>query len=156
MQFLTNAQSKLVERAMQVALGGEMRKMHGCVIADKTKPISCSSNDTRSYVRRNVMGSMHAEVGALLDFLKLRKKKCATGLDVWVVRISRKTGKLTSSRPCKSCLNILKTHGIRRVWYSCNDGSINCEYMCNIDIDAAHETEVFRDNNLCTEKIRFD
>lgn len=156
MQILTKSQSKLVNHAIRVALEGDMSKLHGCVIADKTRAVSWSNNENRSYLRGNVVGSLHAEVNALMEFLKLRKRKCATGLDAWVVRVSKETGRLTISRPCQNCMAVLKSHGIRRVWYSCADESIKCEHLKDVDINGGHVTMLCRDNNICMHKVRLN
>lgn len=156
MQILTKSQSKLVDHAIRVALDGDMGKLHGCVIADNTKPVSWSNNETRSYLRGNVVGSLHAEVNALVEFLRLRKKKVATGLDAWVVRVSKETGELTTSRPCRNCMAVLKSHGIRRVWYSCEDGSMECEHLRDVNVMKSHVTELCRDNNIRMNRVRLN
>ena len=51
--------------------------------------------------------------------------------DLWVIRVNR-DHKLASSAPCISCLAALKKYGIRRVYFSNSDGSIQKMYVDEI------------------------
>lgn len=55
--------------------------------------------------------TIHAELDALLGVYT-----DTIGLDAAVVRVT-KTGLLASSKPCKTCWNLLLDAGIRRVYY---------------------------------------
>ena len=53
-----------------------------------------------------------------------RKKAIKTSrLDLYVVQVDQ-SGNLRSSRPCGHCMNVIKLLGIRRIFYSQNDGTI--------------------------------
>lgn len=76
--------------------------------------------------------SIHAEHAALIKLLKLKNRP--RYMDLLVLRFS-KGGKLGASRPCLNCLNKLEyislKHNIKicSVYYSTNDGKIDCEYL---------------------------
>ena len=44
--------------------------------------------------------------------------KCDVGAIIWVVRVSRLTGLLMNSRPCRDCEKVMRMAGIKRCWYS--------------------------------------
>ena len=61
----------------------------------------------------------HAELSALLPLIR-------EGIDLSGARIftyrERKNGALACSRPCKSCMELIKDVGISRVFYTTEDG----------------------------------
>ena len=69
--------------------------------------------------------SLHAEIMALI-FLKDRKDIKWNDVDLYTYRENR-YGELRMSKPCKSCMSMIKALGIRRIHYTTNDGfkSIN-------------------------------
>lgn len=52
-------------------------------------------------------------------------------LDLWVIRISA-DGKLKNSYPCNNCLHKMKECGIRRVYYSNDQGEIICQKLTDM------------------------
>ncbi len=96
---------------------------HGAVIFDnKNNIISRGYNHDHYNECLNRYGykglSTHAEAAALL--------RCdnPVGLNLLVVRRSYGGTKVSSSKPCKSCMSLLVDSGIKRVFYSDVDGSI--------------------------------
>lgn len=59
--------------------------------------------------------SIHAESDAVM--------KATAGDTLIVVRVI-KNGSLTCAKPCDNCVRYLKDHGIRKVFYSCWDGTM--------------------------------
>jgi deoxycytidylate deaminase len=99
-----------------------------------TKPCC---NTTRSTCRGNCIGSLHAEANAIINYfgrsLSFDKKKgwildnrVKSKLDLVVVRVN-KLGEICNSRPCHNCLNMMKSVGIRRVYYSVGSEMVICE-----------------------------
>lgn len=99
-----------------------------------TKPCC---NTSRSICRGNCIGSLHAEANAIFNYygknLSYNKKsgwilgeRYKSKLDLAVVRIN-KLGEICNARPCHNCLNMMKTVGIRRVYYSINPELVVCE-----------------------------
>jgi tRNA(Arg) A34 adenosine deaminase TadA len=68
--------------------------------------------------------TMHAEINV---FEKLPKKK-VRGMDILVIRINKNLA-LKNSRPCNQCIGILAKLGIRKVYYSNEDGNIVWEFV---------------------------
>jgi deoxycytidylate deaminase len=68
--------------------------------------------------------TIHAEIDALCK-LKLTK-----GMDILIIRLGNpKTNKLRNSRPCNSCIDKLIQRGIRKVYYSDENGDIVYEFL---------------------------
>jgi tRNA(Arg) A34 adenosine deaminase TadA len=68
--------------------------------------------------------TMHAEITV---FEKLPKKK-VRGMDILVIRINKNLA-LKNSRPCNQCIDTLSKLGIRKVYYSNEDGNIVWEFV---------------------------
>jgi tRNA(Arg) A34 adenosine deaminase TadA len=60
----------------------------------------------------------HAELGCILGL----DRSITRGADVYVVRVGR-SGNLLLSKPCDMCEAALRHVGVRRVYYSLNDGN---------------------------------
>ena len=57
-------------------------------------------------------------------------------IDVYVVRVSRKTSKTTYSKPCKDCIAELKRYNVTRIFYTTGDytqGEWECEKVSEIE-----------------------
>jgi deoxycytidylate deaminase len=67
--------------------------------------------------------TIHAEVDAICN---LNKKSPLEGLDIIIIRIN-KSNVLRNSRPCNACIEKLRKKGIRRAYYSDENGAIICE-----------------------------
>ena len=68
--------------------------------------------------------TMHAEITV---FERLPKKK-VRGMDILVIRINKNLA-LRNSRPCTQCIEKLFKLGIRKVYYSNEDGHIVREFV---------------------------
>lgn len=68
--------------------------------------------------------TMHAEITV---FEKLPKKK-VRGMDILVIRINKNLA-LRNSRPCNQCIDKLSKLGIRKVYYSNEEGNIVWEFV---------------------------
>lgn len=99
-----------------------------------TKPCC---NTTRGICRGNCVGSLHAEAHAILNYygksLSYDRKngwildeRVRSKLDLVVVRVN-KLGETSNARPCHNCLNMMRSVGIRRVYYSVSPDEIICE-----------------------------
>lgn len=62
---------------------------------------------------------IHAEVNGLSKIWPNRRK----GLKVYSFRI-RRDGSLGLAKPCVECEAFLKANGVKQVWYSTNEGTI--------------------------------
>jgi deoxycytidylate deaminase len=68
--------------------------------------------------------TMHAEITV---FERLPKKK-VRGMDILVIRINKHLA-LRNSRPCNQCIDKLSKLGIRKVYYSNEEGQIVWEFV---------------------------
>lgn len=92
--------------------------------------------------RRDIYGSIHAEIDCVLKLFKLNKYRKFLDkhdkIDIFVTRISA-TGVIGYSRPCKGCIEALtknKLNLINNIYYTDVDGSIimeNLLQMMNVD-----------------------
>jgi len=70
----------------------------------------------------------HAELGCVLGICKAK----TSGASIFVVRVNRQ-GELRLSKPCPMCHEVLKFTGVKKVYYSTNDGSIEMYKLQNKD-----------------------
>ena len=104
----------------------------GCVIVNKHKIISSGFNShTKCHGLQAILdaerfgvycpGKIHAETSALVPLIK-------SGIDLsratMFVHREHKDGTLAMSRPCPSCQKLIKQAGIRKVYYTSNDGYV--------------------------------
>lgn len=102
----------------------------GCVIIDKHRIISSGCNsktkchplqaklDTEKY-GVECPGKCHAEISALLPLM--RDKVDLSNASLYVFR-QHKDGTLAMARPCSSCQKVIKQLGIRKIFYSIENG----------------------------------
>ena len=63
----------------------------------------------------------HAELGAILGVAREKTQ----GADVYVVRVNKRDN-LLLSKPCPMCEEVLRHVGVKRVFYSVDDDTIEC------------------------------
>lgn len=102
----------------------------GCVVVKGHKIISsgCNSKSRCHRVQAQLdiarfgpgsPGKLHAEVDALLPLIKNGTDLSHTTLYVYR---QHKDGTLACARPCSSCQQLIKKMGIKRVFYTTEDG----------------------------------
>ena len=99
---------------------------HGAVLIKGGSVINATFNKDKfsafgERFRQNGCGhaTHHAELGCVLGIDRSK----TSGASIFVVRINR-LGKLRLSKPCTMCHDVLKFTGVKKVYYSTNDGSI--------------------------------
>lgn len=114
----------LIERAIHIETSMQkttMRSIHFAVIMKRGKllDIACNSVGSRSMGAGYTSRTIHAERAVLKkvgDHTKL------DGAIMVVIRISRGTGEIMNSEPCKTCRphleKCIKEHGLKCVYYS--------------------------------------
>lgn len=113
-------------------LSNHPKKQLGCVLVDKHRIISSGYNSwTRcSPIQRQMdvdrfgesgkhRGPVHAETACLLPLI--RQGYDMTRADLYIVR-RHKNGDLAMSRPCPGCMSLLLANGVRRVYYTIENG----------------------------------
>jgi len=102
----------------------------GCVVVDKHRIISSGCNskskchplqaklDTEKYGVQ-CAGKCHAEIAAMLPLMKSNVD--LKGCSIFVYR-QHKDGTLAMARPCSSCQKVIKQLGIKRCFYTIENG----------------------------------
>ena len=98
----------------------------GAVIFKGKRIISSGHNYIRSCstirpIYKKWSNSVHSELACILNAGDWRKLK---GCDMLVMKISKKYGLLSNAKPCKYCLNTCLLVGIRRIYYTNEEGCI--------------------------------
>tara|TARA_B100000131_G_C18116871_1_gene611566 strand:+ start:118 stop:552 length:435 start_codon:yes stop_codon:yes gene_type:complete len=114
------------ELARNVAYNSNYGKIrHGAVLVKGGSVINTSFNKENfssfgSRFRPSQRGpaTVHAELGCVLGIARDR----TSGADIYVCRINR-DGDFRSSKPCIMCHEILKHVGVKRVYYTTNEGT---------------------------------
>lgn len=128
--MMKNATEKFydqIEILKKVALNSELHYKHSACVLKGDKILKIGINryfKTLNYENNNIKLSIHAEIDALFKM----NQKFTKGTDILIIRLGNH-GKLKNSRPCNSCIDKLKQKGIRKAYYSNEDGNIICEYI---------------------------
>ena len=130
---LSRAQRGFFRAADAVAsLSDHNQSKLGCVLVDKHRIISSGHNSsTRCSPLQKQMdtarfgfpdqhkGLVHAETACLLPLI--RQGYDMSRSDLYIIR-RHKDGSLVVSRPCPGCMSLLRANGVRRVFFSVEDG----------------------------------
>lgn len=118
--------------AKEVSKLSEFKQFHlGCVIVDKNRIISSACNSCKTdplqkyynifrFDSESANHTCHAETLALKPLLR-NKDIDFSRLKVYIYR-EHANGELAMSRPCASCMVMLKRAGIKTVYYTTEDG----------------------------------
>jgi len=109
----------------------EDRTCHGAVLV-KGGNILNSAHNKWSYSsfgkrfrhRDRGISTLHAELAAVLNL----DRSVTQGSDIYVVRVNRK-GDFKMSKPCPMCETALKHVGVKRVYYTTNEGILECHKL---------------------------
>ena len=102
----------------------------GCVLVNRHRIISSGYNSKnnchgfqarldKQFFNLESKGCKHAEVDALLPFLK--RKRNLSQATLYIFR-KNKLGQVLLGRPCSRCISVIKTLGIRKLEYTTVDG----------------------------------
>lgn len=128
---MTKKQKSFFEAAKAVSTMSDFDRVHiGCVVVNGNhRIISSGANSRRTHPLQKKLNkerfqedtnhSLHSEVTALLPLLKedIDFKR----VELYTYR-ELKDGSIAISRPCPSCMALIKSLGIKRIWYTTNDG----------------------------------
>lgn len=96
----------------------------GAVIFKGNRILSSGHNELRSSSISNkykkYKNSLHAEQAAVMN-INWKKLK---GASILVIKLSKVQKKLSNAKPCDMCLQLLKTIGIKKIYYSNQFGEI--------------------------------
>lgn len=128
---MTRKQKSFFEAAEAMSKTSEFPRVHiGCVVTNgnhriissgvnstKTHPIQKKYNKER--FDEDTTHSLHAELDALLPLLK--ENIDFSKVEVYTYR-ELYDGTMAMSRPCPSCMKLIKDLGIRNIYYTTQDG----------------------------------
>lgn len=122
----------LINLAYQEALASSMHSRHGAVLfTNKKKVCSKSCNKYGGKILGFDVPSCHAEACCIEKYKRKNYKKY-NNINILVLRIDI-NGNLMDSTPCLLCVNLMKTFGIKKVFYSNKEGDIACKNVCEIN-----------------------
>ena len=132
---MTRKQKAFFGAAKAVSKLSDFNRVHiGCVVvygghriissacnSTKTHPIQKQLNKER--FQEDTNHTLHSEVAALIPLMR-------EDIDFGKVHLYTyrewKSGDLAMSRPCPSCMKLIRDLGIKKIWYTTNDGYV-CE-----------------------------
>ena len=113
---MNKKRAMFVSTCVELAERSPMTHKHGCIIVHGGKVIASGWNDIDDSMQ--CVRSIHAEVSAINEWKKLRKKKPPLkDCDIYVVRVGIDC--LKNSKPCCMCQKTIEQNGGRNVYYSC-------------------------------------
>lgn len=92
------------------------RHRHGAVVVKGGRVLSTGFNEIR-YTKELRRPTLHAEEAAILKLLKQRRMNDLIGSEIYVSRV-KPNGSCGLSKPCANCLNLIRSVGIKRVYYT--------------------------------------
>lgn len=116
----------LIEKARKIvpSIDKRDRCKHISFLLDGQKIVSCGKNCSRKShpigkLNDSIFNGTHAELSAIIKTRwRIDKLSKLTLVNLRFL----KNGKIANSRPCKSCQKMLKSFGIKKIWYSTTEG----------------------------------
>ena len=128
---LTKRHKAYFKAAKAISELSDIKQKIGCVVVykhriissgynhSKTCPLQKQYNKYRFNVEESILHSVHAETDALLPLLK-RKDIDFSHVSIYLYR-QYKNGDLAPSRPCESCLALMRSLGVRHLYFTGNN-----------------------------------
>lgn len=121
--------NSIIETLKKTSETSLMLHRHACALVLGGKIVSIGIN---TYER----DTKHAEMNAIRDFFLRNTKGKINRCILIVIRLGR-NGEVHPSKPCSSCVNMIKRYNIKRVFYSTYSGF---EFEKGCDIQNSHIT----------------
>ena len=121
--YFKGVSQHIVEHACNHAKKSVMTHKHACIIFKHNKIVSIALNDycnSKYYFKFSSPYSLHAEIKAVMC-----SSKDISGYSLLVVRVNNR-GELLNSKPCMLCTQYLKNTQLKKIYYSTDEGSIEC------------------------------
>jgi cytidine deaminase len=114
----------------------------GACLATQQRLLISGSANTRSKAGRNVLSSIHAEMDAILR-AKLKEPQRRNSC-MYVVRVSKKSGKLGNAKPCNHCVLVMRYCGVKFCCWSTGnpDVSFRKSRVDALELDFLSKTQV--------------
>lgn len=94
----------------------------GAVIVKGHRILSTGYNEIR-YSKTIGKNTLHAEASAIKQLLDRRALVDLVGSDLYVTRFTR-GGVVGMAKPCESCMALITSVGIRRIYYTQDGGNV--------------------------------
>ena len=130
-------------------LKGKINSIHSPL--NKTKILSYGVNQMGD--SDGIKPGIHAEQDALSKLMPLKYKKNLEKISLLVIRLSP-TNKLKISKPCSTCIELIRTLPLRKgyiikdIYYSDNEGNIVKTSIKNLESEEYHYTRHKRPHNI--------
>lgn len=119
---------KYIAKALEVSLESDYKRVQiGTIIVDGKRVVATGSNTQRSHpvqAHYNSVGGrtspshyLHSELHALLR----SGARSLRSAEMFIGRFER-NGNLGNCRPCPACEAAIKAYGVKRIYYTDNDG----------------------------------
>ena len=124
---VSNKMKRYFDLGRNIAYNSPYGKIrHGALLIKGGSVINVSFNKDNytsfgTRFRKPISGpaTVHAEIGCVLGL----SRSATSGADVYVCRINR-DGDFRNSKPCTMCHEALKHVGVKRVYYTTNDNTV--------------------------------
>lgn len=93
----------------------------GAVIVKSGNILATGYNELR-HSKTIGKNTLHAEAAAIKQLLDRRALGSLVGSDLYVTRFTR-GGRVGMAYPCPACMDLIRSVGIRRVFYTRDDGT---------------------------------
>lgn len=94
----------------------------GAVVVKGGRVLSTGYNEVR-YTKELGNPTLHAEQAAILKLLKQRRLTDLVGATLYVTRFTR-GGRIGCSRPCGDCEALIRSVGIKEIFYTTDVGGV--------------------------------
>lgn len=126
--------NSLISQLKNIAEKSNMKiKLAAGLFYSKKGFVATGFNTTRTYCKNSIKPSEHAECAALRELRKFPNINCKD-LKLVVIRIGL-SGSLLQSTPCINCATMIRSHGIKKIYYINQNNDIECkrsEELCMI------------------------
>lgn len=137
---------KMIALALYQALQSDLQYRLGSVFVSSGKVVATGHNNgVRQRFNKQNVCSTHAELNVLWKIIPGKHQKTGENYknrhvrrrkrnryhgkaDVYVIRVLH-DGSYGNARPCQECVNALRCAGVRRVFYSVEEGGLQMEWV---------------------------
>lgn len=134
----------MIDEAIKMANDSPMRRFAtGAVIFSKRGEILSKGCSHISSLRLHSLYSIHSEIHALHKVRHLN----LYGATIAIATIARKSGNLTSAKPCSVCASMLYAAGIREAIYTVD----NCTHA-TLDLEKRMGLKVYKSRDILEEE----
>ena len=129
----------MIRLAKKIARTSECRNKHGAVVTSGRRVLGVGANTYRTHATYGggPLQTLHAEAAAIRD--AKRKGIDLRGKDLYVARIDAHS---KMSKPCPSCARLIEAEGIRKVYYTDENGCVVDEYPPPSPMEEEYENDI--------------